>query len=60
MEPFSDLEELHVGDQGLQSLNGVSHLKKLTIIDGANNDITELDAVLRLDLLEDLWVRFAF
>ena len=56
LEPFSDLEELHISDQGLTSLDGVSQLKKLTIIDASANEITTLDPVLGLDNLEDLWV----
>lgn len=56
LEPFVDLEELHLSDQGLTSLDGIEHLKKLVIIDAANNEINNLDAVIGLDKLEDLWI----
>ena len=56
LESFVELEELHLSDQGLVSLDGIQYLKKLVIIDAADNEINNLDAVVGLEKLEDLWI----
>uniref|UniRef100_A0A0M3IT51 Protein phosphatase 1 regulatory subunit 22 n=1 Tax=Ascaris lumbricoides TaxID=6252 RepID=A0A0M3IT51_ASCLU len=50
------LRELHISDQGLESLAQLSALNELTIIDASSNSISKLDGLSHMNNLEDLWL----